>query len=134
VEVGGINQGQFDLYYINFLVLARAELPIKPVILFAVAGPEASFLLESTFTNPYGMTDDRTGFRRIDIGVVAGAGVAFGPFSWGTLTLEARYALGFINVDAEREDVSLTNRTISLLFGYEYRRSRDRGLLPEGKN
>jgi hypothetical protein len=134
VEIEGRSQGKFDLQYISLMLLARAELPIAPVILFAVTGPEVDILLNTTFTNPDGVTDDRTGFRRIDVGVVAGAGVAFGPFSWGTMTLEARYAMGFINVDAEREDVSLTNRTISFMLGYEYRRARDRSTLPEGKH
>jgi hypothetical protein len=125
-KIEGRSQGVFDLYYMDLLLLARAELPIKPAILFAVAGPQVNVLLKSTSTSPDGVMNDVTGLRRFDLGVVAGAGVAFGPFSWGSLTLEARYAMGFINVDPALEDASLTNRTISLTLGYEYRRARDR--------
>lgn len=126
-EIDGVSEGRFNLYYIDMLILARAEFAIKPVRLFAVAGPDASILLKSTFTFP-GLTREESGYRRFDVGMVAGAGVAFGPFSWGTLTLEARYGMGFFNVNPalEEVDVSLTNRTISLMLGYEYRRARDR--------
>lgn len=120
-QIGDVDQGRFDLLYLDMRVLARAEWPLEPVILFAVAGPEASVLLDGTFTSPDGVTRDETGFRRFDAGVVAGAGVALGPFSWGTLALEARYGMGFIDVSEELEDVSLTNRSISITLGYEYR-------------
>lgn len=125
-EIGGVNQGRFDLYYVDMLVLARAEIPIEPVILFAIAGPEASVLLKSTLTSPDGVTSPETGFGRFDLGMVAGAGVAFGPFSWGTMTLEARYEMGLIDISEELQDVTLTNRTISFTLGYEYRRSSSR--------
>jgi hypothetical protein len=125
-EIEGRRQGVFNLHYVDAVLLARAELPIRPVILFAVAGPAANVLIKSTHTNPDGMSSESTGLRRFDVGVVAGAGVTFGWFSWGTLTIETRYAMGFIDVAKELEDVSLTNRTISLMLGYEYRRARDR--------
>jgi hypothetical protein len=125
LEIDGTSQGVFDLQYMDLLLLARAERPMDPVILFAVAGPQTSILLDATFTGRDGVSGDRTGFRRIDVGVVAGVGVAIGPFSWGTLTLEVRHGLGFIHVNPTLEDASLTNRTILFTLGYEYRRARN---------
>jgi hypothetical protein len=134
-KIDGQTAGLFELNYIDLVFLARIRHSMDAVTLYGLAGPELSVLLTATVTSALGATNDiRNDLRGIDVGVLVGAGVALGPFSWGTLTFEARYDRGLINIDTVNEGVTAHNQSIAFLIGYEYRRDRDRDGIPDGKD
>jgi hypothetical protein len=133
-RLDGESLGLYKLGYINVPLLARVEAPMSFVTFYGLAGPELNILLTATLRDGFGATyDKKEDFKLFDIGVMIGAGVAIGPFSWGTLTVEARYERGFTNIikDNEAEGVSFNNQTIAFLVGYEYRRDRDGDGIPD---
>jgi hypothetical protein len=134
-ELEGRDLGFSDLNYIDLTLLARVELTVKSVTLYGLAGPELSILLTATATDFAGGTRDIKGEATdLDIGALVGAGVAIGPFSWGTVTFEARFDRGFIDVTGANEDFTTKNHTIAFLVGYEYRRDRDGDGIPDDKD
>lgn len=122
----GESLGEHSLDYLDLSVLGRAELPFHAVTLYVIAGPVGSYLVRAQVKNAFGVPADVTDqFERFDWSGRAGLGLGVGPFSWGLLFLEARYDLGFNDLAAD-PDVTIHNRTISLLLGYEYRGQADR--------
>jgi hypothetical protein len=134
-ELDGMSLGKNTLNYLDFALLARFEWTFRSLALYALVGPEANVLLSAKQTFFNGAEADITDLlRRFDISALVGAGVAIGPFSWGTLTFETRYEMGFRHVNKVVENGTATNRTISFMLGYEYRRDRDGDGIPDSKD
>lgn len=118
-----VSLGVFNLRYLDAAILGRAELPLGPVTLYGLLGPRVSLLITATVSEDDGTNSNvRDDFKTFDIGAVAGAGLAVGPFSWGTLSLDVRYDMAFTTVD---ENGVFSNRTIATTLGYSYRRNDD---------
>lgn len=121
----GESLGEHSLDYVDLAFLGRIEQPSNPVSVYVLAGALGSYLLRARVKNPSGVPTDVTDqFERFDWGGRVGVGLGIGPFSWGTLLLEARYDVGFDDLIAD-PDVTIHNRTFSILLGYERRLQPD---------
>jgi hypothetical protein len=109
--------------YIEIPVLFRVNLPtegkIKPML---YAGPALGILMSAKDEDE----DVKDYLKTMDIGVVAGAGVAY-QLEKGAISFEARYEIGMSTVydltDEElegREQPDLKNSVISFMVGYGF--------------
>lgn len=121
----GSDIGHYTFDYLDLAVLGTFEARVRPLSVHVLAGPTAHYLVRARFENISGDTpvvndiSDMT--ARYDLGITAGAGLGLGPYAWGGLLLEARYTVGFIDVDQGSDDVALRNRTMAVTLGYQYR-------------
>jgi hypothetical protein len=119
----GDEEGTWKTNYIEIPVLFRVNLPtegkIKPML---YAGPALGILMSAKDEDE----DVKDYLKTMDIGVVAGAGVAY-QLEKGAISFEARYEIGMSTVydltDEElegREQPDLKNSVISFMVGYGF--------------
>jgi Outer membrane protein beta-barrel domain len=122
--------GRFRQHYLDLAVTARPAARLGPASFYLVLGGGLNLLLSANRKDPSGESQDITdGLRRVDVALIAGAGVAFhfsrrdlGPFQLDTLFLEARHEHGLISVDAMNDGIE--NRNSSLMLGVSFVLSR----------
>lgn len=119
-------QGKLRQHYFDVVATTRPEVRFDPVSVYLLLGVNVNFLMNAKSENTTGMYQDVTSdLRRVDVALLAGAGVALqlpheglGPFRLGTVFLEARHDRGLIDVDPMNEGVK--NRTTSLMLGLSF--------------
>jgi hypothetical protein len=123
VELRGVYIGNFRASYLEIPILARVESrAFGPATLYVVAGPAASILLDAESGDMNGSSSDATETTStLDMVLAAGVGatVAIGPRVG--LSLETRYAHGFLTTDDSGE-VEIENRALFLSLGLAGRR------------
>lgn len=118
--------GQFRQNYFDVVMAARPQVRVGPSSLYLLLGGGVNALLRASRENVSGAREDITGdLRRIDVALLAGAGVALhlpetelGPLRIGTFFLEARYDHGLVRAVADND--GFKNRVTSLMFGVSF--------------
>lgn len=119
------------LLYLNIPITARANFNFGDNSIFFQAGPYLGFGLSGTFKSEFeysyngfsesgkfegdiewGSGDDDD-YKRLDYGLVFGAGIEFGRITFG-----ASYGLGLANI-APHDDLTEKNKVISFRLGYK---------------
>jgi hypothetical protein len=134
----GTLQGKIRQHYLDVVVAARPGLQLRPASVYLLLGAGVNFLVDAYDENRWGVPRDIThDVHRIDVALLAGAGVAFhlphrrlGPVRLDTVFLEARHDRGMI--DVSKMDFGFGNRTSSLMLGLSFglgagRRAPDAG-------
>lgn len=108
--VGDIEQ--YNIFvYVEMPILAKYRLlQSGNFYLRGLCGP--GFSLKALAMNDVGVLDN---IRGIDCGLIAGAEVGLGRFSF-----ELRYEFGLLNFDTSIDDADLKNKSISFLFGIAF--------------
>lgn len=106
-----------DIYLHN--IFTYLEIPILAKWTFATEKKWEPYLLGGPFLdikllafNEEGFPED---FRKIDFGLILGAGVRFNKISLGM-----HYNHGFLNFDQSDENIDLKNQTISVVVGFSF--------------
>jgi hypothetical protein len=117
----GGDAGDLELDYLEVPLLLRVGSPSSGAASFHVfAGPSVGFKLRSKLTATFdGESEDEDiddDVEKVDVGLVAGAGVGFGRF-----TVDGRYTWGLRNVvSADTEEIKLKNRVFSIMAGVRF--------------
>jgi hypothetical protein len=110
------------LLYLEIPALARIVLPLPGQIEYcAVLGPSLGLLLDADIDLPDGeRVDLESSFKRLDMGIIVGAGIAFDLASRSKITIDARYNLGLPNIDktAAPADDDVMTRAFYFTVGY----------------
>ncbi|MBE9511528.1 MAG: PorT family protein [Bacteroidetes bacterium] len=97
--------------YIEIPILAKwtfiTEKKWRP---YLHGGPFLDFKL--LVFNEEGFPED---FRKIDLGLILGAGIRFNKISFGV-----NYNRGFLNFDQSEKNIDLKNQTISVVVGFSF--------------
>lgn len=106
--------------YVEIPVLARVSRARGTRRYFAVGGPAIGIRLRArsrtTFRDAIEEIDIDDDLERLDMGVAAGGGVEF-----GSIVLEARYTIGFTDIDRDTTDaVKVKNRALSITAGFRF--------------
>ena len=111
--VGDIEQ--YNIFvYVEMPVLAKYRiLQSRNFYMTGLCGP--GFSLKALAMNDVGVLDNIRGF---DLGVIAGAEIGLGRFSF-----ELRYEFGILNFDTSSDDSDLKNKSLSFLFGVAFAHS-----------
>ena len=115
---------RLDMRYLDVPILLRAGFPGERLLASFFAGPYLGFLLSCQVT-PTGAAgtacDEITAAQRFvpretDVGVLAGAGldVAIGT---STIFVDARYALGFLSIQAGDEGFDARHNSVGVTLG-----------------
>jgi hypothetical protein len=128
--------GKFRLHYFDVTIAARPGAQLGPTSVYLLLGGGLNFLLSANRENASGANQDITGdLRRVDVALLAGAGVALqlpaegmGPLRLGTVFLEVRHDHGLLPADAVND--GLKNRTSSLMLGLSFALSGERAASP----
>lgn len=106
-----------DIYLYN--IFTYMEIPILAKWNFTTEKKWRPYLLGGPFFdmkilafNEVGFLED---FRRIDLGLILGAGIRFNKTSLGM-----HYNHGFLNFDQSDENIDLKNQTISVVAGFSF--------------
>ncbi len=115
-------ESQWNLSYIEVPVLFKVKIPMaNPTFLPGFfAGPSFAYLLNSDLeSGETGEVDLKDHTKSIDVGIVVGFGIGFGP-----LSVDARYNFGLNSIDdgiqqafepgVESEDLDFKNQVISI--------------------
>lgn len=122
----GEYSGQTRGHYLDLTLALRPGLRGRTASAYLLLGGGLNFLLRANKENDTGeavdITDDSS---RIDVALLAGAGVAFhfsnrerGTFRPSTIFLEARHDRGLIDTDAVND--AFKNRSTSLMLGLSF--------------
>lgn len=115
----------YEMETLSLIQLLKVK-PLPGGFPYALAGFELARVLSHGFTETPGLseaplTDDT---RKIDFGLVAGAGGELNAGRWASF-LEVRYHLGLVNLSkaagALQNYPTLKTRAVSLIFGLRYR-------------
>jgi hypothetical protein len=117
---------KFRQHYLDVTLAARPAVRFGPASLYLLLGGGLNVLVSASREDPSGEKEDITdGLRRIDVALLAGAGVALhlphravGPFHLGTAFLEVRHDHGLIDIDLM--DGGFENRASSLMLGLSF--------------
>jgi hypothetical protein len=123
-EAGSGVEGDLDMDYVEFPVLATFMFPREPSLLAArvFAGPSLNLRASCNLV----VDVDQTGFsdcdgdlsKTVDIGGVVGAGLKIGR-GLGGILIDVSYDLGFIDVTrSDGPDASLRNRNLLISAGF----------------
>lgn len=117
VEEGGI-EATFALNYLELPVLLRYTFPREgPAQPFVMAGPNLGFLLSAKYDfTDGGEQDAKDETKSVDLGFGVGGGVMI-PREQMTLFCEARYVLGFTDLNSESDESTVKNRGLQILVG-----------------
>jgi hypothetical protein len=110
----GSLDGELRMTYLQVPVLARLDFlpPTRPATAYLLGGPYIAFETDCTVKytqsgseGSASVTEDcgDDGRKKVDFGLDVGAGFGYGV-GFGTLFVEARYALGFSDLSADDED------------------------------
>lgn len=118
--------GKTRQHYLDLMLAARPGVRLGPASIYVMLGGGLSLLMSASQVNASGGTEELTDvLRRIDVALLAGAGIALhlprrgsGPFRLGTVFLEARHDRGLIDTDAVNG--GFKNRTSSLMLGLSF--------------
>lgn len=116
-------QGARSSVWIDYLevpVLARISRKRGTIRYFVVAGPSIGVRLRARsrtkFRDSIEEVDIGDDLERLDAGMAAGGGVEL-----GSIMLDARYTLGFTDIDKDTtDDVKVTNRALSITAGFRF--------------
>lgn len=120
----GTEQGTIAFKYIEVPVLAQIRFPGTPNFEpFLTAGPFMGFKMGCDFKETGGDSidceDDDIQTKSSDYGIVAGAGVDFGP-----ITVAVRYDYGLAKIDDSMDAAAAYNRVLSVVVGANIRLMR----------
>lgn len=108
----------FKSSYFELPIMLRYNFqPQGNITPYAMAGPSLGYLLGAKFESGNSEFDAKDQFKSADFGVGLGGGAKI-PRGNLQLFAEARYVLGFANVnDDESDGTTVKNRGLSVLFG-----------------
>jgi hypothetical protein len=122
----GIMTGHTDYHYLSFPLLAKASFG-KKIKFFLLAGPYISYLLKQTSKSKidnslYTSTDNTQNYKRVDLGISLGAGLAIPVSPEWKFLLEARDNVGLQNVSAVPiiNNGTIKTTTFTFLLGFAY--------------
>lgn len=118
---GGANRfNNFNLYYLELPATARFDfLEIgSEGMLYARAGFYTGFLLAADFGGEPLDIGSRVGddFKFFDFGLISGIGYGFNE----NIDVGLAFEFGFLNTNADRNDISLTNGAIMITANYRF--------------
>lgn len=116
-EIDNRKTADFHMNYIEVAALARLVAPIdQPVRPYLVLGPTFGLLRGFEVVDPDGAVDDRTDrARRLDVGVLAGAGATWKVASRWHVSSDVRYDRALMSM-ARSDDVELENRVFFFML------------------
>jgi hypothetical protein len=124
-RVTGEFGGTYRQHYSDIAATIYPEVRFGLIGVYLLLGGSWSILLNANAVDFLGRKRD-VDLRRHDVALLAGLGGALhlpshrlGPFRLGTVFLEARYDRGLLDF-APEEDLSLKNRTTSLMLGVSF--------------
>lgn len=117
-RINGVRNADFRARYLEMTALARLTAPVEgPVRPYLLAGPTLGVLLDLDVVDLGGAADDRTDLaRRLDLGLMAGAGVTWRVDRRWRVSLDARYDWGVRSID-RTDAVDLANRAVFFTLG-----------------
>lgn len=126
VVVDGMPFGNIRQHYLDLILLARPARRVGPVNLYVMLGGGVSALAHATSEDSTGMSQDVTSdLRRLDITLLAGAGVALPlprsalrSLQLSAIFLEVRHDQGMIDIDMANG--GFKNRTNSIMLGLSF--------------
>ena len=106
--------------YLEVPILARISRTRGTIRYFGHAGPSIGVRLRARtrtkFRDAVEEIDIGDDLERLDVGMAAGGGVEL-----GSIILDARYTLGFTDIDRDTTDaVKVTNRALSITAGFRF--------------
>lgn len=113
--------GSLELDYLDFPVLARFSSPASTNAAFHVfAGPAFGVRVRARATSEFEDEEEEDDLseevKRLDLGLVVGAGLDF-----GRLVLDGRYRWGLSNLnDVDDQEGKIKNRTFSIMAGIKF--------------
>jgi hypothetical protein len=116
--------GTVDLYYLDFPILLRYDaLRMENITSSIFAGPVVSYNLDANASTEYGgqeyTMDIGSSVKGYDVGFVFGVEAGM-PMGKNMFTLETRYSMGLIKLDATEQDADFKNRGIIILIGLHF--------------
>ncbi len=128
VVTDGFKQGTFEEPYFDVALAARPGIRLGRADVYLLVGGSLNFLWSARSESVTGASQDLTDvFRRVDVALLGGAGVAFhllpkgwGPFRRGTVLFEARHDHGLLDTVAVGGELELENRTTSFMLGVSF--------------
>jgi hypothetical protein len=122
----GFKQATFEEPYFDVALAVRPGMRLGRADVYLLVGGSLNFLWWVRSDSVSGSSQDFTDvFRRVDVALLGGAGVAFhllpegwGPFRRGTVLFEARYDHGLLDTVAVEGE--LKNRTTSFMLGISF--------------
>ena len=120
VEFSGLEWGDtfYRYEYLAFPVLVHYQLPFSKFNIFATMGVETSFLLESQLDDKRNniVQEPIEYIRKSDFQFISGLGLRYKK-----LSLEFRYGLGFLNLNADKEsDLVVKNKGFEFIISYYF--------------
>jgi hypothetical protein len=124
----GFKQATFEEPYFDVALAARPGMRLGRTDVYLLVGGSLNVLWRVRRDSVSGSSQDLTEFfRRVDVALLGGAGVAFhllpegwGPFRRGTVLFEARHDHGLLDTVAVGGALELENRTTSFMFGVSF--------------
>jgi hypothetical protein len=119
----GVDAGTLDVSYLGVTLLGDIKLwtegPLRPYVL---AGAELRYAIRAMRVRPTREPQDLSAdITRLDIGVIAGTGLAWELAPRHELIIEARVDIGLRTTDSsEGNDNELLNRSFMIVLGYRY--------------
>ncbi len=118
--------GRTRLHYTDIMVAARPAARLGSVSVYLLLGGGVDLLLRADKENASGTRVNATGdFHRVDVSLLAGAGVAMhlpdrmlGPLRLGAVLLEGRHDRGLLDTDAVNG--GFKNRSTSIMLGVSF--------------
>ena len=109
------------LDYLEIPVLARVSMRAGGRTIFAIGGVAPAFCVRARTRTTFGSSTEEIDIldevRRVDAGLVGGAGIEI-----GRLVLDGRYTFGLINIDKETSDIAhAQNRALTISAGWRFR-------------
>jgi hypothetical protein len=116
-EIDNRQTADFNVNYIEIAALARLVPPMShPVRPYLLLGPTFGLLRGFEVEDPNGAIDDRTdAARRLDIGVLAGAGATWEVARGWHVSSDVRYDRALMSM-ARSDDVELENRVFFFML------------------
>jgi hypothetical protein len=124
----GFKQATFEEPYFDVALAARPGVRLGRADVYLLVGGSLNVLWRVHRDSASGASEDLTEFfRRVDVALLGGAGVAFhllpegwGPFRRGTVLFEARHDHGLLDTVAVGGELELENRTTSFMLGVSF--------------
>jgi len=114
--------------YIELPVLLRYNVPVAGAVApHFMLGPAIAFQIGCEFTEEFegesgsfDCEDEGLEAASVDVGVMAGAGIAYAVSGPMAVTLQILYNFGFTNIDSAEDADDIVNRAWSFLLGIEF--------------
>ncbi len=124
----GFKQATFEEPYFDVALAARPGVRLGRADVYLLVGGSLNVLWRVRRDSASGASEDLTEFfRRVDVALLGGAGIAFhlfpegwGPFRRGTVLFEARHDHGLLDTVAGDGELELENRTTSFMLGVSF--------------